>query len=100
MLTEPSHSPGPWTLNTDGAGDMFVSSADNTWICDMAIVEDEDTTKVNAAIIAKAPEMLTALREIMEWDDGTLTLGDEPWLEMMEIARRVLIEIDVSVHEE
>lgn len=39
---------------------------------------------------ARIAALESALKRILEWNDGSLPLGDESWLEMVEIARQAL----------
>ena len=41
-------------------------------------------------------ELLAAMNKILEWTDGTRPLGDELWLEMVEIARLAIAKAEGS----
>ena len=41
--------------------------------------------------------LLKAMQAILEWNDGTLPLGDEPWLEMVEIASAAIAECEKEI---
>lgn len=61
------HTPGPWTIeHTDE-----IYGADSAPV---AYVQDTDRTnqqnRANARLIAAAPELLAALKRIVEWDDA------------------------------
>jgi len=61
------HTPGPWTVHTNFATATYtVFDADGNYG-----ETDADTLIANAALIAAAPELLTALRAIL--DDASST---------------------------
>lgn len=52
-----------------------------------------DVAKIMAKAAIQATgvmEMREALEFVLDWNDGTPPLGDEPWLEMAEVARLAL----------
>lgn len=70
-MTQAKHTPGPWIIEdiTDD-GQSVISAASKNWI-DFArvwVVTDESTDKegeANARLIAAAPELLEALKDVM-----------------------------------
>ena len=82
-MSEVKHTPGPWRTrkSESEAPDDFVVMADKTGesICDCTAGNpymSEEEALANARLIATAPEMLLALKEIIE----ELPLGaDEPF---------------------
>jgi hypothetical protein len=73
MKTEPrtTHTPGPWELSGDCA-EIFPKTGPNSSIelCrvvgpwDGSSYYDEETAKSNARLIAVAPELLAALKDV------------------------------------
>ena len=66
-----THTPGPW-FNANGMDDCngYVATTDKTSTirivsCHGVFVEGE--RKANARLIAAAPELLEALKEMLEW---------------------------------
>ena len=65
-----SHTPGPWTAFLDPMRRRTVGTATHR-ICDMwgqdpAFFTAED--EANARLIAASPDLLAALRQLMEWE--------------------------------
>jgi hypothetical protein len=73
------HSPGPWTIHggvgPGGEGVQHVFAGNDTQV---AIVwgREDDEPKANAALIARAPDLLKALREIEA--SAVRTVGEFP----------------------
>ena len=68
--TKTQHTPGPW-LNGGSAKDgeftnWFVSAPPN---CIAVCPERDGSSEANARLIAAAPELLAACREVAEWHD-------------------------------
>lgn len=69
-----SHSPGPWRLGRDEDGDLSVLAADGEAVIEAVSAWDIRVNgDGNAALIAKAPELLAMLVDL-EWisPDGIL----------------------------
>lgn len=70
-----THTPGPWT----------VGAKDGVWVGPVVMAEDKTRgiayvcgeSAANASLIAAAPAMLTALREIAEWCEYQLGNGSD-----------------------
>jgi hypothetical protein len=65
------HTPGPWQVNhIDGEKFRIVDSRDMLELSNIATVhfhdDEEGETKANAKLIAAAPELMTALLQIIE----------------------------------
>ena len=60
-----THTPGPWSVETKGSR-HFIDGADELTVAyvDRAGVRERQTYEANAQLIAAAPELLAALREI------------------------------------
>ena len=89
-----SATPGPWATDPEYNHEQVIGP-DGITVADCLIIAldsgpSRETIQANAHLIAAAPEMLKALLRILDWNDGTPPLGDEPWLEMCEIARVAL----------
>ena len=74
-MNNPQHTPGPWKVDggTNKQGDLFIWKDGNyQGGCSIAKVNGkiQEDTLVNAHLIAKAPEMLDCLRELIEADDS------------------------------
>lgn len=73
-----SHTPGPWkTVTTDeDITTKTIIDEDNYWIARVlnfdTDIDDIVESKANARLIAAAPELLEALKNIIIWDDGNL----------------------------
>lgn len=78
-----THTPGPWAYDPDSK-EVFGSTEEHGcgWI---ALVEGNDSSDqplpaemraANARLIAAAPELLAALKELVEYDDGSNDPGD------------------------
>lgn len=78
------YTPGPWHINTAGSGDgkgnivideIYVyapeSGADDVAVAaDIADPLTGKPSEANARLIAAAPELLEALKDVMYWDNG------------------------------
>ena len=76
-----NHTPGPWRVNVDGSGDMFISAVESAkWIAEIG-APDEDGGREDAHLMAAAPDMLEALEEASMtlaglYGGGNTTLAD------------------------
>ncbi|MBB5663219.1 putative secreted protein [Rhizobium leguminosarum] len=82
-MVESKHTPGPWTMRIAGNGDCGIS-AEGTGVFAEAFAEirhsgenARDEAKANARLIAAAPDLLDALKEMRAAVFGA-TVGDEP----------------------
>lgn len=77
------HTPGPWAYDADSK-EVFASAEQYGcgWI---ALVEGNDSDDqplaaemqaANARLIAAAPELLAALKELVDYDDGSNEPGE------------------------
>ena len=83
--TETKHTPGPWYATTCGT-DIHVQSAsinEDNYVCKVYGTLNDDA---NAALIAAAPLMLEALREVdRAWAGDGITMAaafESVWLAM------------------
>ena len=64
------HTPGPWEFLSPDDGNCGAITAKTGWICDFA----EEPSNANARLMAAAPDLLEALRQIVEqhgqWNNG------------------------------
>lgn len=84
------HTPGPWRvvhtaddrtfIDTEESNDSFIAQVDRN------APEYED----NAQLIAAAPELLEALKRIIEWDDT----GCDPSRAVLRAARAIIAKAE------
>jgi len=62
-----SHTPGPWIA--DDSAELCVTTEEGLVIADVACPEEHDWREdmANARLIAEAPNMLDALRQVLAW---------------------------------
>jgi hypothetical protein len=66
MKTEPKHTPGPWVSKpTASLGPQYAVYTESDGH-DIAIVYDHGNTEANARLIAAAPELYSALKQLVE----------------------------------
>lgn len=74
-MAETMHTPGPWYATTrQGSWDWLVAQSERLEICQMFHdgTEMNATGEANARLVAAAPEMLEALRDIAkQWPDSS-----------------------------
>lgn len=86
------HTPGPWEAVEIGVIAQKITSHGNFYICSLIDPENEED-KANARLIAAAPELLEALKQIANHFDMD-GYGPDAWkklaLEMAETARAAI----------
>jgi len=77
ITTETQHTPGPWMHKaTASLGPQYaVYPEDSTTGAVICIVYDHGNTEANARLIAAAPELLEALRDIVRAHDVKMGKG-------------------------
>ena len=75
MSNETKWTPGPWSINEDASGDIFISSADGHYVAEIGAPED-DSALPDANLIAAAPEVYDACLDLLAWHD---VLADPQW---------------------
>lgn len=70
------HTPGPWSADPEGAHAVSIEGADGSVVCDVHGAADDPLCEANAKLIAAAPALLEALRQILEW--ASLPHDDTP----------------------
>jgi hypothetical protein len=74
------HTPGPWTLHGWADNDYEITAALDT-VCNVPGFDDDtvdaDRAEANARLIAAAPELLAALREIADECNRRLRKGED-----------------------
>lgn len=73
METKTTHSPGPWNVEDEGhmdhEGKLWVVDSRGLCVAELEMyhdaVIDEDEAETNAALIAAAPDLLAALKELV-----------------------------------
>lgn len=68
------HTPGPWKID---ATDDSVRDSNEHQICDFNWTDDVGRSQANARLIASAPELLAALRNLVDAAESTSTLQRE-----------------------
>lgn len=84
-----NHTPGSWkvtktTIKGEFCWDYKIRAMDESVVCTVGPCEVE----ANAHLIAAAPEMLEALKNIIVWDDGNLP-GD-----LIDIAKQAILKAE------
>ena len=59
------HTPGPWEVNIDAIGDIFISGANSEYVAEIGSSEDKAAMN-DANLIAAAPELLEALKYFLD----------------------------------
>lgn len=83
------HTPGPWIVegNTTTGTDSLLVMSDDDYVVASVIAIPDQSHIANAQLIAAAPEMLDAGREIIEyWDCGDDTENLRAAIEMLRAA--------------
>ena len=71
-----SHTQGPWQLHSPTEGDpktgdgTYCITGSHGGVIAKIIPEDSPETPANATLISASPELLAALRQMMEWEGG------------------------------
>ena len=68
------HTPGPWHTKRDGFSTVYVeASIGGGWIQEVAACgpteKGSEQQEANAKLVAAAPELLEALKRVVEWRD-------------------------------
>ena len=96
------YTPGPWHIKTSTSGNYFAYSNEACRTDDRiagvsGTFPDSDTAQANARLIAKAPELVEALRDLLESVSLESDFGvnaSAKRLEAKKKARALLTEID------
>jgi hypothetical protein len=82
------HTPGPWAWVYDGSSDYSIGEAEDPQAKAVAGVyawgRDYDTAEANCALIAAAPDLLAALKELVA--HSSCRAGDVPMWQAAEAA--------------
>ena len=62
------HTPGPWYANQDC---IEIDGPEGPRDVTLAVVLQADNAAADARLIAAAPELLAALKELVAYDDGS-----------------------------
>lgn len=88
---EAKHTPGPWFVPEQESADLNISikapdpaDPDSPWNVAVAIGacgHPDDQTQANARLIASAPALVEALKEVMGWIDNWYPpfVEDDEW---------------------
>ena len=71
------HTPGPWDMDEGDYGIYQIETSDQ--IAEVFSHHPDEELKANARLIAAAPELLEALRELLEYDGGAFCVCDDPY---------------------
>ena len=98
-----AHTPGPWVVNTAGsakAGQPFAITEiyvyaphvqDDTAICaDIIDPVTQEPSEANARLIAAAPDLLLALKDVISWVPGASAWHTDAPLKAVERARAAI----------
>ena len=82
-MDEAKHTPGPWLTHKEGFSSIYIESRiGGGMLQEVASCgptgEGRDQQEANARLIAAAPELLEALKEVVEILDEVLGFGTEP----------------------
>tara|TARA_R100000664_G_scaffold34208_1_gene55073 strand:- start:4820 stop:5191 length:372 start_codon:yes stop_codon:yes gene_type:complete len=94
MKTKEKHAtftPGPWVVKHDKQGLPFIGVASDPWTY-QGTVATVDTGEADARLIAAAPEMLKALKDIYE-----INVPDAEWSPTLERCFGLALEILAKV---
>ena len=84
-----NHTPGPWAAVEHGVICEKCTSHGNFYVCGL-IDPDNDEDKANARLIAAAPELLEALKSVLEIGAGGVIerreTGKPTWHALDEVA--------------
>jgi len=83
------HTPGPWIMEWEGNGYICPQGREDSIACTANRPLDEDgespwtqeEEEANARLIAAAPELLEALREVVKFIDTTTHVGSQEALD-------------------
>jgi len=77
------YTPGPWAWDTDPNGDRWIIGDKSTWVPRIAKIPrySEMPNEANARLIAAAPELVEALRNILTefvgpYEEGYSSVSD------------------------
>ena len=65
-----AHTPGPWSLNVDGCGDVFVSGSNSGYVVTIGAVDEDEYGRADANLIAAAPDLYEALADLVYAHEG------------------------------
>jgi hypothetical protein len=65
-MSETKHTPGPWQIEEHETSPCRIRANNNGWDVADVFSTDHPTGQANAALIAAAPELLEALRAMLE----------------------------------
>lgn len=67
------HTPGPWETSHDGHGGIYVGDKNGRQVGFVSLRSEQEA---NARLIAAAPELLEALRDLLADYDGSIEPGE------------------------
>lgn len=94
-----AHTPGPWTV-TKGRRCWSIDAPSQSprefptrWLI-AETVSDEDADEANARLIAAAPELLEALRDLCDAIPDETAKADQPLLGWIDQARATIAKVE------
>jgi hypothetical protein len=88
------HAPGPWRVTRTERGDVWIHDRDGNLIAD---VMSDAPHEPNAELLAAAPELLAACREIRRDLVGAEKLLDAMGLEQSDRGREILNLVEAAI---
>jgi hypothetical protein len=70
-----NHTPGPWNITADGLNIKSISLDKIIADCDLGEIADIEESRLNARLIAAAPDLLDALQEIWNSSCTNTSIG-------------------------
>jgi hypothetical protein len=92
-----SHTPGPWTLEFWGDREIDVYSGEDTLVCSLrgGSTHPDDDSDADANLIAAAPDLLAALREVADGCERRLRKGkDQGDLDTLRVCRSAIAKAE------
>ena len=91
MGIETKWTEGPWSLNEDASGDIFISSADGHYVAEIGAPED-DSALSDAHLIKTAPKLYHSLHNLLTHLKEISNKGTIPDRYLLESADVILAE--------
>jgi hypothetical protein len=80
------HTPGPWEFLPPDDGNCGAITAKTGWICDFA----EEPSDANARLIAAAPDLLEALKNLVNQHNTVYGIGDMEMQSAIDFAHKAI----------
>lgn len=98
-MTDTAHTPGPWEVAYLDHAEQRVVRAEHYEVCTCwhhSVGSIEKEMEANARLIAAAPELMEALKEVMSWTRNwdVQFLEDDEWPETEEKVRAAIAKAE------